>query len=157
MTSPRIVSPGDLPARHQAGELHGPRILERERCRRNEIQRLVVALEPDRRVEPPERERQRREAPGCPVDDEVVDLDRRSRRTAVRLLEMRRELAKEIELIRPWPENAQRDLRSERGALREIAIVAPQSDREPGYVQRCGLFDRDVAALRRPSPPCAAQ
>src|SRR5204863_5755701 len=71
--------------------------------------------------------------------------------------EMRRELAEEVELIRPRPENAQRELRPERRVLGEIAIVASESDREAGHDEWRFLFEICVAALRRPSPPCAAQ
>ncbi len=86
--------------------------------------------ESDRRVEAAKRERQRRQARGGPVDDEVVDLDRGLRRAAVGCFEMGRQLAEEVELIRPRPEYAQGDLRSQRRALREIAIVASQAHRE---------------------------
>src|SRR5437667_11953545 len=144
-------------ASHHAGELHRPWMLERERRRGNKIQRLVVALEPDRRIEAPKRERQRRKARRCPVDDEVVDLDRGLGRSAIGLLEMRRELAEEVDLVRPWPEQTQCELRPERRALRTIAIVTSQAHCETGDRERCRFFGRRCSALRRPSPPCAAQ
>ena len=42
-------------ARHEARELHRPRVLERERRGRHELERLIVPLKPDRRVDPAER------------------------------------------------------------------------------------------------------
>src|SRR5882672_2878859 len=66
---------------------------------------------------------------------------------------MRRELTEEIELIRPRPKYAQRELRPQGRALRKIAIVTAESDREAGHDEWCLLFEIDIAALRRPSPP----
>src|SRR5204863_8173817 len=140
----------------QPGELHGASILERERRRRNEIERLVVALESERRVELPERQRERRRVRRRTVDDEVVDLDRRRGRSAVRRFEMRRQLAEQVELIGPGPEQAQRELGSERRALREIAVVAGRSHREAGDRERRRLFRR-ARYLCRHAPPSAAE
>jgi len=77
-------------------------------------------------------------------------------RSAVRRFEMRRQLAEQVELIGPGPEQAQRELGSERRALREIPVVAGRSHREAGDRERRRLFRRE-RYLCRHVPPCAAE
>src|SRR5258705_145627 len=66
---------------------------------------------------------------------------------------VRRELAEQVELIRPWLEKAHGDFRCQRGALRQVVVVRAQSDCKTRDHQRVRFLNLDLGILCDATPP----
>src|SRR5207247_2956123 len=108
----------------------------------------IVALEAQRGIEPPEAHVEGRGAGRRPTHDEIIDLDLGGRGAAVARRDVGRQLAEQVEIVRPGPEQADGELRGQCGIARLLAIPDERSDREPGDGYRFGRFERDLTLLR---------
>src|SRR6266571_2009661 len=126
-----------------AGELAGARVGEVERIGGDEVERLIVALEPDRRVEPPERHRPAVRVLRSPAYKQIVDLGGR-----LPVLERRGELREQVRVPHGL-EQTQADLPGRERVAARDAVVARAPHGEARDRDGPRLLERHFALLRR--------